>query len=281
MMRSSWEPDATYANFICGPYTESHAHRDQGSFVIYKGGWLALDANLYSHSGIEQEEELHNLVRFEGGPQRIRQRPGTACRLMALADNAHFTYAVAQVTPVYQGQAGVQHIEREFLFIKPDTFVVLDRVIVSTPSIRRIWTINLAGTPSIESDRIRYRSGKVGLDVHRLGPAGTEISVRNWADMRKGMRGGTLVEIADATARSSVFLNVLSTNGAVVSATRSDTPDHAVADIKLADGRSATVSFGLRIGAAGTSLEMRRPDHVLEVSGPLSNAVGSIPILVQ
>ncbi len=24
-MRASWTPDAAYANFICGPYTESHA----------------------------------------------------------------------------------------------------------------------------------------------------------------------------------------------------------------------------------------------------------------
>ena len=58
--RSSWERDATWVGFVAGPYTESHAHRDQGSFLIYDGEWLAYDANVESRSGIEQDEALHN-----------------------------------------------------------------------------------------------------------------------------------------------------------------------------------------------------------------------------
>jgi len=49
-MRSAWATDASYANLICGPYTESHAHHDQGSFVFFKGNWLAFDENIDSHS---------------------------------------------------------------------------------------------------------------------------------------------------------------------------------------------------------------------------------------
>ena len=54
-----------FANFICGPYTESHAHRDQGSFVLFKRQLAGLwTANITSTSGIEQGEENHNLVRL-------------------------------------------------------------------------------------------------------------------------------------------------------------------------------------------------------------------------
>src|SRR5438045_9464146 len=73
--RSAWTKDATWINFIAGPYDQSHAHQDQGSLMIYKGGWLAFDANVMSHSGLRQEVDAHRLVRLvnhghTGGPRR-------------------------------------------------------------------------------------------------------------------------------------------------------------------------------------------------------------------
>ncbi|MBA3452650.1 MAG: hypothetical protein H0T42_06065, partial [Deltaproteobacteria bacterium] len=35
--RSGWDNQATWVNLTAGPYTESHAHQDQGSLMIYKG----------------------------------------------------------------------------------------------------------------------------------------------------------------------------------------------------------------------------------------------------
>ena len=68
--RSGWDKHATWVNLIAGPYTQSHAHQDQGSMMIYKDGWLAYDANVDSHSGLRQETE-----RPQPGPDR-----GTAAR---------------------------------------------------------------------------------------------------------------------------------------------------------------------------------------------------------
>jgi len=73
-VRSAWTTDATYSNLICGPYTQSHAHRDQGSFVLFKGHWLAFDENIDSHSGLAQGESAHNLVRIEKGGAVVEQR---------------------------------------------------------------------------------------------------------------------------------------------------------------------------------------------------------------
>src|SRR5262249_30539068 len=50
--RSGWDKHATWINLIAGPYTESHAHQDQGSLMVYKDGWLAYDAVVDSHSGL-------------------------------------------------------------------------------------------------------------------------------------------------------------------------------------------------------------------------------------
>ena len=31
---------------VAGPYNESHAHQDQGSFTLFSGDWLAVTANI-------------------------------------------------------------------------------------------------------------------------------------------------------------------------------------------------------------------------------------------
>jgi hypothetical protein len=76
--RSSWGADAAWLNFTAGPYTESHAHRDQGSFLLYRDEWLAYDPNYHSHSGIEQEEDTaqpgaHHVRRRDPAPVGRRQ----------------------------------------------------------------------------------------------------------------------------------------------------------------------------------------------------------------
>ena len=279
MMRSSWEPTATYANFICGPYTESHAHRDQGSFVIYKGAWLATDSNVFSRSGIEQDEELHNMVRFENGGATVKQRPGTNCALGALADTPHYTYASARMTANYRGHPAVGQSEREFLFIKPDTFVVFDRAAAAAPTTRRIWTLNLGGPPTIEADSIRYTDGKVQLDVVRLAPTGLTATVTGWQQARSGMQGGVRVDVADADGSASVFLHVLSADGAVVSATRADTPGQTGAAIRFADGRTATVRFSSK--GSGATLDLRGTDQSAQVSGALPTTVTAPPMFAR
>ncbi len=279
MMRSAWKPSATYANFICGPYSESHAHRDQGSFVLFKGGWLAVDSNVYSHSGIEQDEDLHNLVRFENGGAPVEQAYDTSCELAALADDKHFTYVSARTTPSYRNNPAVVKSEREFLFIKPDTFVVLDRASVGTAGVKRIWTLNLGGQPSIAGDTLSYTEGRNRLVVQRLSPTDLTTEVRAWPEMRKGMQGGVRVDVADANGTASVFLHVLSANGAVASATRSDAAGQTGAQIKLADGRVATARFSTQ-GSGGT-LELRGTDQSLQFNGALPARVTPPPLFTN
>ena len=279
MMRSSWKSSATFANFICGPYTESHAHRDQGSFVIYKGTWLALDSNVFSHSGIEQDEELHNLVRFDTNGSAVKQRYGTSCSMAALAETPLYTYASASITPTYGNRSAVVKSEREFLFIKPDTFVVFDRAVVASPATRRIWTLNVTAEPKIDGDVTNYTEGKNKLEVYRLAPTGLKTETLSWPEMRKGMRGGVRVDVADTNGTASVFLHVLSANGAVVSATRADAPGQTGAAIKFTDGRTATVRFSNQ--RSGGTIELQAADHSLQTSGALPIEVFVPPLFAR
>lgn len=63
--RSHWNTDATWLSFMAGKYDQSHAHQDQGAFTFFKRDWLAVTANIWSNSGINQETVFHNTIRFE------------------------------------------------------------------------------------------------------------------------------------------------------------------------------------------------------------------------
>jgi hypothetical protein len=260
MMRSAWKPapstTATFANFICGPYTESHAHRDQGSFVLYRGGWLLNDANMQSSSGIEQGEEMHNQLRFEMAGVSVKQNNGAGCRLTALVDNALFTYASARITGAYDGRVVMQKVEREFLFIKPDTFVVLDRS-AAAPGARRIWTLNLPSSPSaptVVGDHLRFGDASKRLDIDRLSPLGITSEVIPWRTLGGAIQGGWRIDAADKNASGEPFLHVLGTAGSVMSAARADGPGQIGARVRLADGREALVRFGLDVPGASLTL---------------------------
>ncbi len=273
LMRSDWSRDAAWANFICGPYTESHAHRDQGSFVLYRGAWLAWDGNVDSHSGIEQDEEMHNLVRIESGGATMRQQDDTpGCNMLALADQGLFTYALADVTPVYGGQPAVAKVEREFVFIRPATFVVFDRV-QSASGTRRIWTLNLPAAPQFTGDGFSLQQGSSRLDAHRLAPSGLSAQ---WVSSSVG---GSRVEVAQSAGTQTQFLHVLGTNGAVSAAARSDQADQTGAEITLADGRRAVLRFG-NVARGGT-LELRSAGGGLLFQGPLPATVAPPPVFTR
>ena len=271
-MRSSWARDAAYANFICGPYSESHAHHDQGSFTLFKGSWLAYDSNHASHSGIEQAEGLHNLVRIEQNGSTVTQVEGAPpCQMQALAETAHYAYGLARVTPIYNGKAAVGKVEREFLFIKPSTFVVLDRAQSVGSGTRRVWTLNLPAAPTVSGENLSLVRGANRLDVMRLAPAGLTTQVTAWPSLNAEVTSGVRVDVADANGDTSVFLHVLGTDGSVTQALRSDAAGQTGAQISLSTGRTATVRFNTT-GSGGT-LEIRESNGSLVTTGALPTTV--------
>lgn len=274
MMRSRWgDRTAAYSTLMCGPYTESHAHRDQGSFQLYRGEWLAPTSNIYTHSGIQQGEPLNNLVRIVQNGSTITQNWDSRCTLQALADNDVYTYGLAQITPVYSGKSAVTRMEREYLFIKPGTFVVFDRA-GSISGTQRVWTLNLPGTPTVNGDLLTYVGAKGNrLEVRRVAPTGLSYQVgapeidgsETWSQPARQ------VNVMDTAGTQSQFLHVLGTNGSVTAATRSDGPGQTGVVITLNDGRTATVRFA-QTGTGGT-LEVRTAGGAALTSGPLPTTV--------
>ena len=122
-------------SYVTGPFYESHAHNDQGSFTIFNKEWLAFDAGYLSSSGLRQEETAHNIPTVTvGGTQAQMQKDDgpTDGKMVALADNAQYTYLASDTAACYQGRGGITQMDRELLFIKPSTFIVFDRIQAQT-----------------------------------------------------------------------------------------------------------------------------------------------------
>lgn len=266
--RSSWATDATWLSLVAGPYSESHAHRDQGSFMLYKGGWLAHDANVASASGIRQEEELHNLVRITQNGATVRQREGTESAVTALHRGAGWLHVAAELTPAYRGNAAVDNVERELVFLEPDCLIVFDRVTTAAGT-QQVWQLNSPSQPTVSGDVATITGGGHQLVVRRLAPAAPAVSVFDWRGDSE-MSGGFRLDVT-AAGGAQQHLNVLSLDGAVSAATRSDADGRTGVVLTFADGRSATVRFATS-GVDGT-LEVRAADGAVVTAVALAPGV--------
>jgi hypothetical protein len=241
--RSSWEPDATWLGFVAGPYTESHAHRDQGSFLLFGREWLADDQNLRSHSGIRQEEQMHNLVRIDRGGETLQMiNGGEPAVLTALYDSPEYSYVAVDAAPVYGGEAAIVRDEREALFLKPGVLVLFDRVDAAADTVR-VWQLNSAFQPAPSGDVVAFAGATSDLDVWLLGPDGATTSVVDWTT-DDDMNGGWRLDVAHSSADGrSRFLHVLSLDGAVSGADAVTDGTLAGVDLVLAGGGTVEVRF--------------------------------------
>src|SRR3546814_14356201 len=88
--RTDWARTARWFAFRAGAYNESHAHQDQGGFTLFANDWLAVTENIWSHSGIQQGTETHNVVRFENGGRVTGQcAPSTSSMTVTPVATAH------------------------------------------------------------------------------------------------------------------------------------------------------------------------------------------------
>lgn len=236
--RSSWDRSATWVNLIGGPYTESHAHQDQGSLLLYKEGWLAYDPNVDSHSGIHQELELHNLVRIVRGGASIAQHQGESS-MVALHRGEGWLHAAVDTKPVYP-DADVQRVEREVVYLEPDCVVVFDRV-TSAAATSQLWQLSSPAEPTLAGPLATF-PGRHALSVRTVLPGSATSSVHRWADDAE-FRGGFQYRVA-APGGANLFLHVLWIDGAVTAVTPSDAAGRRGVEIALSDGRVATVRFG-------------------------------------
>lgn len=234
-MHSGWDKHATWVNLIAGPYTQSHAHQDQGAVMIFKDGWLAYDAVVDSQSGLRQEVGAHSTLRIVDG-EPLEQQNETDARLVALHRGTGYVHAAAELTPVYAGQVAL--LQRELVYLEPDTVVIYDRVSTSA-SAQQVWQLAMPARPAINGARATAANAGHTLSVERISPASATASVHAFASDDGDFTGGFRLDETQPGGDRR-WLHVAWIDGATTARTAID--DRTV-EVTLASGQTARVQF--------------------------------------
>nr|MBA3452557.1 heparinase II/III family protein [Deltaproteobacteria bacterium] len=235
--RSGWDKNATWVTMKGGAYTESHAHQDQGSLMVYKGGWLIHDANTMSKSGLAQATTAHSVVRIDNAGTPVKQIVNTFSKMQTLKKGANFVYMSADLTPSYKGNAAVQKVHRDLLFVQPNIIIVFDRV--QTPgTTTQTWQLPSPVAPVVSGNTATFTNAGHSLKVQRISPATATASVYNYASTTEFTAGFRYD--AKVTGGDNRFLHVMGIDGAVSSAAATGTSGVTV---NVAGGGQVTVHF--------------------------------------
>jgi hypothetical protein len=237
--RSGWDTHATWVNLIAGPYTEDHAHQDQGSLMIYKDGWLAYDSVIDSHSGLTQDTPAHGLVRIDSGGQPVRQVVGTTPTLTALHQGAGYTHAAADLTSAYNGNSAVQKVQREIVYLLPDVVVVFDRV-QSAAGTTQTWQLASPVAASISGALATIASSGHALKVQKI--SGGSMAVTAFTSVSSDYAAGSRLDETMAGGDNR-YLHVLSIDAAASSVTPAGDATHPGVTVAMSNGHTATVTF--------------------------------------
>jgi hypothetical protein len=248
-MRSGWDTHATWVNLIAGPYTQSHAHQDQGALMLFKDGWLSYDAVIDSHSGLRQEVGAHSTLRIGD----LEQHNSDKASLVALHKGTGYVHAAADLAPVYEG--AVQKLQREIVFLMPDTVVIYDRV-ASRSSDEQTWQMAMPVEPSIGGAQATATTDTHALHIERLSPAAATPSVYNFTTDDDFSGGYRLDETVAGGDRRWLHVAWIDNGASAVTSI-----DERTVQVTLASGKVARVQFtrdsvGATLTLDGTTIDL-------------------------
>jgi len=241
-MRSSWGSNAIFAMFYSGNFYFGHQHKDQNSFMIFKNAPLAIDNGVYNVGtpNYKWATRFHNtiVVGSPGAETAIEDgdagQTGASPRYyihdpensssdkgdILLFDNGpDFTYAIGDASKAYNAGRLTTYI-RKFLYLKPDYFVILDRVVTPTTSYPVRWLLQSDNSPEISGNEIRITNGSGRLFSKTLLPNSVNISVNTVFSGKAQYGGGNYrIEVVPSVSRyEEYFLHILWATDSVVTA---------------------------------------------------------------
>jgi hypothetical protein len=185
LMRSDWTDAATVVGFRATDYFGQHLHLDQGSFVVYRNGLLALDAGRYGRVGGEQmRTDAHNTLLFGGeGQRRLGYQSAATLDAFVARRNkdletgdipfykhaGEWTAVAGQFAQAYSPEV-IQSCVRQLLFVRPGTVAIVDQLAApegkSLPEVR--WLLHVPGKPEVDGATVTASNGKSYLQCRSL-----------------------------------------------------------------------------------------------------------------
>jgi hypothetical protein len=190
--RSDWSRNAMWLNFSAGDYSQSHAHQDQGSFTLFAGDWLAVSENIWTHSGIHQESETNNVVRFVANGRDIPQQSPSLSTMTITSQDAATgeVHATSNLTSAYPRRAGIESWWRSIDFV--DRSLTVHDTYTVRPNVEAIFQLNVPTKPTVNGQEIE--AGRLKIEV--IKPENARISVLDWSSRGAEFTSGWRIDIA-------------------------------------------------------------------------------------
>ncbi len=220
--RSSWNDDATYFFFKCGDRFTAHQHLDVGHFLIYKYEELAGDGGHYDSFGSSHDVNYHlrtiahstillydpaekwpgiragNVTGNDGGQAHNWPHHNGAVTdpeqwlagrelydiadILAFEDRGSYLYVAGDCTRAYSGDK-MDSFTRQIVYLRPDTFVIFDRVCSKNADFKKTWLLQAMKVPAQKDEHLIITNGKGRLFVQTLLPAGPQVRLVSGAGL--------------------------------------------------------------------------------------------------
>jgi hypothetical protein len=310
--RSSWDDDATHFFFKCGNRFTAHQHLDVNHFLLFKYAELAGDGGHYDEFGTLHDVNYHlrsiahntvlvldpeerwpsirggEVTSNDGGQHHSWQHHNGAladpadwekqraqCHiadLCAFEDRGDYLYVAGDATRAYSPRK-LRHFTRQILYVRPDTFVIFDRVKSSEPGFKKTWLLQAMRIPEKTEPHLVITNGKGRLFVQTLLPERPEVRLISGEDLYfvngrtyrprriTGPAPECRIEISPVrVAASDFFLHVLT----VADAQKASVPSARA----VVNQRSARVELGpleieFRLKEVGGEISLRGQRHPL------------------
>ena len=172
IMRSGVGDKDTYAIFMTERNNKYRQHYDLNHFVIYKNGYRALDSGTRPQQGLHTpyyycRTVAHNCVTIKMPNEQLPKGWGKAAKhedsdtptpndggqkrnhggeLLSHVESADYVYIASDATECYHSSKA-ERVVREFVWIKPDIFIVYDRVESDKAEYAKSWLYHTASEP--------------------------------------------------------------------------------------------------------------------------------------
>lgn len=201
-MRSGSGTDDTYALFTAGGILTQHRHYDNNNFVIYKKGFLALDAGTRPQPGLHLSHYYartvaHNCmtIRMPGetmpkywdsgpgpGEEKLAAYPNDGgqnnllgSKIIAFDEKADYIYIAGNATQSYSKDK-TNLVVRQFVFLPPDIFVIFDRVNATKAEYPKTWLLHTAKEPMVNGYEFHARQGGGKLFCKTVFPENAKLT---------------------------------------------------------------------------------------------------------
>ncbi|MEP7311012.1 MAG: putative Ig domain-containing protein [Pseudomonadota bacterium] len=189
--RSDWTTSASWMHTNAGYYDQSHAHQDQGSFSFYKNGWLSITSNVYSNSGINQDVDVHNVIRFMSGGNAIGQTESVSSK--TVTDNGGVVQISETLTPAYANSGGrVSSWLRELTYERATHRLSVHDYCTVSSGTTPVWQLHVPVQPVLQSDG-SYLAGS--LRITPVTPATPTVNIVNMHTLSSDFSSGYRLEL--------------------------------------------------------------------------------------